>query len=53
MSEGVSEVSERTSERTSEWPSTFVPILGCSTQLWTEKWSLCVYDFGPAEKKVI
>ena len=29
MSEGVSERCERTSERTSEWPSTTVCILGC------------------------
>ena len=32
-SEGVSEVSEQTSERTSEWPSIYVPILGYSAPL--------------------
>ena len=34
QSKQTSERCERTSERTSEWPSTYVPILGCSAALW-------------------
>ena len=29
----MSELCERTSKRTSEWPNTYVPILGCSAPL--------------------
>ena len=31
----ISERCERTSEQTSEWPSTYIPILGCLEPLWT------------------
>ena len=30
----MSERYERTSERTNEWPSTYIPIHGCSAPLW-------------------
>ena len=58
--EGVSEVSERTSERTSEWPSTYVFILVCFRPQWSDKqtkshsdndvgrWNLAVTKLTPA-----
>ena len=34
-SKRMSEKFEQTSKRMSEWPSTYIPILGCSAPLWS------------------